>query len=226
MAFNILAFSVEYLVRCAFLLLALWLLAKIQRFQCKFLALLGSAALATGLDMIPLVGHYVAVPVLLFCLKKATREDYINVAFTVGISYALVFGMNLFLLGAMLGDLRWSARSSHKHEAVAQEEQPAEQPAAPGQAAKPEKIFLPMPATPVVQPKKPTVANGFALRGLSTGASNSTAIVFTGVKTYTIALGETFPMDTANGRVNVSLRKLTESSATLVVAGEPVELNR
>ncbi len=225
MAFNILAFSVEYLVRCAFLLLALWLLIKIQRLQCKFLGLLGSAALATGLDMIPLVGHYLAVPGLLFCLIKATREDYINVAFTVGISYALVFGMNLFLLGSLLGDLRWSARMPHKHEA----EPPAEQPptTTPGQAAKPQKIFLPvMNAPPVVEAKKPAVASGFALKGISTGASNATAIVYTGVKTYTIALGETFPMDTVNGRVNVSLRRIAEGSATLIVAGEPVELHR
>ena len=209
-----------------FLLLALWLLTKIQRFRYKFPALLGSAALATGLDMIPFVGHYLAVPVLLFCLRRATREGFTNVAFTVGISYALVFGMNLFLLGSLLGDLRWSARASHKHETVAQEE-PTQAPAGPpGQNAKPDKIFLPMPAQPVVQPKKPAVANGFSLKGISTGASNATAIVFTGVKTYTIALGETFPMDTANGRVSVSLRNITESSASLIVAGEPVELNR
>src|SRR5256885_13599730 len=106
---TILAHAVPYLIRTFFLLLALWLMVKIQKFQYNFPGLLGSAALASALDMIPYFGHFLAVPVLYICLLKVTREDLTGVVFTAGISYALVFAMNLFVLGSLTGSLRISA---------------------------------------------------------------------------------------------------------------------
>ena len=43
-----------------------------------------------------------AVGVLLFTMTKVTHSEYVDVAFTVFVRYALMFGMNLFLLGALL----------------------------------------------------------------------------------------------------------------------------
>src|SRR4051812_43394304 len=99
-----LAFGIEFLVQGLFLVIALWIMLKIQKLDYHFGKLVGAAALASGLDMIPYVGHYIAVGVLLFTMTKVTRSDYIDVVFTVAVGYALMFGMNLFLLGAMLGD--------------------------------------------------------------------------------------------------------------------------
>src|SRR6266478_5264883 len=87
-----LAYSIRFVISTAFLLLALWLMVKIQRFQYNFPGLLGAAALAGGLDMIPYVGHFLALPALYFCLIKVTREDMTGVVFTACIASKPGFG--------------------------------------------------------------------------------------------------------------------------------------
>jgi len=99
--------------------------------------LLGSAALATGLDQIlqMTLGHFIGiylasyistpivVTVLLLCLKKVTHAPYVDVVFTVAISYALLFGVNLFILESLMGDLRPSARNPDEFEVVTQQQE-------------------------------------------------------------------------------------------------------
>ena len=104
-------YGVKWVIETSFLLLALWCMVKIQKLQHTGPGLLAAAAVACAFDLIPYVGHYIAVPVLWVSLTKVTREDFTGVVFTTAISYALVFGMNLFLLGALMGDLRVSARA-------------------------------------------------------------------------------------------------------------------
>ena len=108
-----------------------------QRFEYNFLWLLGSAALATGLDQIlqltlgRFIGIYFAsyistpivVAVLLLCVKKVTHAPYIDVLFTAAISYALLFGVNLFILESLMGDLRPSARNPDEFEIVTQQQE-------------------------------------------------------------------------------------------------------
>src|SRR5262245_54602753 len=109
---TVLGFAIQFAIETGFLLLALWIMVKIQKFQFHFWGLLGSAAAASALDMIPYVGHYIAVPVLYICLLKVTREDFTGVVFTSAISYALVFAMNLFVLSSFMGDLRRDLHAS------------------------------------------------------------------------------------------------------------------
>src|SRR6185369_11996987 len=106
-----------------FLLVALLIMVKIQKIEFNFLGLLVAAALASALETViqnvgeAFLGIYLAstittvivCPILLICVAKATQAEGIDVVFTVGVGYALQFGMNLFLLGALLGDLRPSA---------------------------------------------------------------------------------------------------------------------
>src|SRR2546423_14224552 len=80
----ILAYGIPFLIKTVFLVLALWIMVKIQRFQYHFLGLLGAATLASALDMIPYFGHFIALPVLYLCLIKVTREDLTGVIFTAG----------------------------------------------------------------------------------------------------------------------------------------------
>ena len=143
---------IEFALQTAILLGLLWGMIKIQkldqRFAYNFLWLLGSAALATGLDMIPYAGHYLAVSALLLCIKKTTGAPYVDVLFTIAISYALMFGVNLFILGSLMGDLRPSARNSEEFEIVTQEQEIKEHPTAiktnlPAQKANP-----PAPSAP------------------------------------------------------------------------------
>jgi hypothetical protein len=132
---------IEFAIQTAILLGLLWGMIKIQkldqRFEYNFPGLLGSAALATGLDQIlqltvgRFLGIYFAsyittpivVTVLLLCLKKVTQAPYVDVVFTVAISYALLFGVNLFILGSLMGDLRPSARNSEEFEVVTQRQE-------------------------------------------------------------------------------------------------------
>ena len=113
---------VEFAVRTAILLGLLWLMIKLQKldrkFDYKFSGLLGMAALASGLDMIPYVGHPLAVLVLLVGVKKVIRADYVDAFFTVAIPCALVFVVSLFILSPVMGNL-WSAvKNTNKFEAV------------------------------------------------------------------------------------------------------------
>jgi hypothetical protein len=132
---------IEFALQTAILLGLLWGMIKIQKldqkFEYNFLWLLGSAALATGLDQIleMTLGHFIGislasyistpivVTVLLLCLKKVTHAPYVDVLFTVAISYALLFGVNLFILESLMSDLRPSARNPDEFEIVTQQQE-------------------------------------------------------------------------------------------------------
>jgi hypothetical protein len=167
---------VEFAVRAAILLGLLWLMIKLQKldrkFDYKFSGLLGAAALASGLDMIPCVGHPLAVPVLLVCVKKVIRADYVDAFFTIAIPYALVFVVSLFLLGPLLGNLRTRVENANKMEAVTPrqeiktEKQTASltnppalktNPPVPGMAANPAKPDLARPVAATASKTNPPV---------------------------------------------------------------------
>jgi hypothetical protein len=130
---------IEFALQTAILLGLLWGMIKIQKLDqhtaYRFLWLLGSAALATGLNQIleMTLGHFIGismasyistpivVAVLLLCLKKVTQAPYIDVLFIVAISYALLFGVSLFILDPLMGGLRPSARNPDESEIVAQQ---------------------------------------------------------------------------------------------------------
>jgi hypothetical protein len=234
---QIVFYAARFVVETGFLLLALWFMVRIQKFQYTFLGILGSAAAASGLDMIPYVGHYLAVPVLYFCLLKVTREDFTGVIFTSSISYALVFGMNLFLFSSMIGNLRVSATERHRPSFVSQntsDEEEADvefeapvmatpQTAAAQPPAVPTNSPAPKPATPAAK-KDP--AQGFSLKGITQSAKASMAMISSAGKTYTLAVGESATMETTDGKRIVTLDKVGESLVVLKVAGEQFELRR
>lgn len=132
---------IEFALQTVILLGLLWGMIKIQKldqkFEYKFLWLLGSAALATSLDQIleTTLAHFVGislasyistpivVTVLLLCIKKVTQAPYVDVLFTVAISYALLFGVNLFILGSLMDDLRPAARNPDEFEIVTQQQE-------------------------------------------------------------------------------------------------------
>jgi hypothetical protein len=165
---------IEFVLQTAILLGLLWGMIKIQKLDqhttYRFLGLLVAAVLATGLDMIPYAGHYLAVSALLLCIKKTTGAPYVDVLFTVAISYALMFGVNLFILGSLMGDLRPSARNSEEFEIVTQQQEikkeyqtaiktnlpvPKTNPPVPGAPANP--IKAAEKAAPKTNPPVPSV---------------------------------------------------------------------
>ncbi len=100
-----------YVGQTVFLTVALFIMLKLQSLQWNFPGLVGSAALACALDHVPYVGWELSGVVLLLCITKLigsrTATDAI---FTVGIAFAITFAFNMFVLTALIGDLRPSAR--------------------------------------------------------------------------------------------------------------------
>jgi len=227
---EIVGYSIRYLVSTGFLLLALWLMVKIQKFQYNFLGLLGSAALAGGLDMIPYVGHYLALPTLYLCLMKVTREDMTGAIFTAGISYALVFVMNLFLLGSLMGDLRPSFLQAREAEPKAQEateetetDVETNQSVAPRQAANAASVA---PDKAQAAPQSSLAPAGLTLRGVIKSSKNPMAMISSRGKTYTIAIGESIPLQGADKSAKATLETVEDSSVIVSIAGEKVVLKR
>jgi hypothetical protein len=262
---------IEFALQTAILLGLLWGMIKIQkldqRFEYNFLGLLGSAALATGLDQIlqMTLGHFIGiyfasyistpivVTVLLLCLKKVTHAPYVDVLFTVAISYALLFGVNLFILESLMGDLRPSARNSDEFEVVTQQQQEIKKehqtaiktnlpvpkanppaPSAPANSIKPAKGAAPKtnqpaqsaPTNSISQsPAKPVeaIAKYFAIKGVTRNAAKSAVTIQTGAKIYTVFLGETALMQTPDGPIPVRFNDLGEDWVVLEINGEPAK---
>ena len=104
---QIIGTAIHFGIQTVFLVAGLWIMIKLQKYDYNVLGLIGSAILASGVDMIPFAGHYLSVSVLLFCIRKVIVADsYTDTLFTVGIGYALMFCMNLFLIASLMGDLR------------------------------------------------------------------------------------------------------------------------
>src|ERR1039457_439552 len=92
---------IEYAARTAVLTLLLCGMVKIQKLNFFFPGLLVSAAIACALDTIPCFGHYLAVPILYLCIWKVTGASLMpDAVFTVVISYALMFAVNVLLFTA------------------------------------------------------------------------------------------------------------------------------
>src|SRR4051794_30865695 len=77
--------------RVILLAISLLILLRMQDLNYNLPGLIASAVLASGFDMIPFVGHYMAVSVLLLCVLKLTRAHFIDVRFTVVVSFAVMF---------------------------------------------------------------------------------------------------------------------------------------
>ena len=88
---------------------ALWIMLKVQHFDWSTPGLIGAAAVACALDRIPFVGWELSFVVLLFCVKALIHSrTFTDAIFSVAIAYAITFAVNMFLLTALVGDLRHS----------------------------------------------------------------------------------------------------------------------
>jgi hypothetical protein len=222
---TVLGYAIPFLIRTVFLLLALWVMVKLQKFQYNFPGLLGSAALASALDMVPYCGHFIAVPVLYGCLMKVTREDLTGVIFTGAIAYALVFVMNLFFIGSLVGGLLAFSIKSGSDKAMAREPEEEEQSVTnSNDLALTQKTNAQPLAAPSAKPK-PEVVRNLELKGVIKGA-NPMAMIFTAGKTHTLGVGESFLVETPRGKVKVRLEKVEDTLVVLNAAGEQVELHR
>jgi len=223
---NLPGLLIAFAVQTVVLLAALWIMIKLQKLNYNFLGLLGAAALASAISLIPLpfrIANLISCAVLLLCISKVTGAEFVDVRFTVGIGYALMFGMNLWLMGALMGDLRPSAREAENHpvtEEVEQEDetQKAPQAAAAGTnrtplAVKPQTVKSPEVALPPLSVKS-LIRNG-ARSSVTLQSENDSRIIF---------LGETEMVHTATGSLKVRFDGLTDQFVLLTVGEQQVKL--
>ena len=225
---NLTAVAIEFASQTAILFVLLWIMVKLQKLDqnvgYNFLKLLGVAAIASGLDLIPYFGHYVSVSALLLGVKTVTRSPYADVLFTVAISYALMFGVNLLIIGSLMGDLRPSAGTPREFEVTNRE--PAIKEDYPATA----KTNPPAPTT-AANPVKPNpaqlaegVAKLFSLKGVTRNAARSVVTIQAGAKTYSIFIGESAMVQTPDGPIPVRFSSLDEDWVMFEVGGEKVRL--
>jgi hypothetical protein len=217
---------IAFAVQTAFLLAALWIMIKLQKLNYNFLGLLGAAALASAICLIPLpfrISKIISCAVLLLCISKVTCAEFVDVKFTVGVSYALMFGVNVFLMGSLMGDLRPSAREAENHPVTEETEQDddtakAPQPAATSTnraplAVKPQTVNSPAKALPPLSVKS-LIRNG-AKSSVTLQSDNDSRILF---------LGDTELVHTAAGPLKVRFDGVTNEFVLLTVGEQQVKL--
>ncbi|MBU6410295.1 MAG: hypothetical protein KGR98_07900 [Verrucomicrobia bacterium] len=222
---ELLFWSLAFLFHSIILLALLWIMIKLQKFEYNWPGLIGSAFLAGGLDLIPYAGHFAAVILLYLCIWKMTQTTlFPDAAFTVFIAYALMFCVNLFLLGAMLGDLRPDLHPADNGDTV---RRPV--PAMPAHplvaAAVPSDARPPKAATNALPPKPGAlIVKNFSVKSLISNGSNSLLVLDTGAETYTLAMGEQMTMRTPTGTGMVRFDGFGTNSVTLDVDGQTLKI--
>jgi hypothetical protein len=215
--------AAEFLIHGTILLVLLWIMIKLQKLDFNFLGLLGSAALGSGLDMIPHFGHYLAVPVLYLCVWKATRSNiFPEAAFTVVIAYAVMFCLNLFVLGALIGNLRPADKGMNETE------KPVPKLVATTNSIVRTnvmgKVFVaaPVSSTNFIAAEK--IVRKFTIKGVTRNADQSSVTLQSGKKVYTIFLGESDVVQTDDGQISVRFTDLGDDWAALTLKGAEVRV--
>jgi hypothetical protein len=241
--FGPMSLTTKFVPQTVILFALVWIMIKLQKldqnFKFHFLKLLGVVVLASALDMIPRVGIELSCTALWMGIKYVTRSPYIDALFTAFISSMLLFAVNLFILGSLMGNLRPSARHAGspgrlehtprvqtvktEPETVAKTNTPAPTATAnPAPTAAP--AVAPNPAPQVSAKPAQAGASHFTIKGITRNGAKSVVIINTGARTYTLFLGDSFNMQTAAGVSSVQFENLDEDWVTLNVDGKPVKL--
>lgn len=205
---------VAFVIRFVLLMVGLLIMVKIQNFDFTWLPLIGSAVLASALDLIPLVGHFIAVPVLYLCVWKCVRCDsYKDATFTVGLSYALVRS-STWILAAYLPSGNLHSLAAHNNfdgdtnfMAIAQTQSTNQLPQ--------------MDPPPAEETSK--INTDISVSGISRMANNTMVTIQSGRKTYSLSLGEGTTISTDKGSVRVHFLEASANDVTLDVDGQKMK---
>ena len=244
---------VEFVFQSAILTGLIWILTKIQkmdqRFEYKFIWLAGAAAASTALNIIlevtlvPFLGidleSYIAVPIvtltLFLLIKKATGAEPIDILFTIVISEGIMFCVNLFILGSLMGDLRPSARDvditdaeppgQHQDAVIAPHPATIVKPSAPAPVpANRPSPAIPAAVTPAPEVPKPVAVDKyFSIKGVTRNGANSMILLKAAGKTHSLYLGDETQVETPEGPVSVRFSSVESNSVTLDISGTPTK---
>jgi hypothetical protein len=223
----IITFGVRFVLLMGFLRMMI----HFQKLNFTWLPLLGAAFLAAGLDMVPLIGHYIAVPVLYVCIWKITNcEMYPDAVFTVALSYALTFMMTLIFLSyapvpkfhtASTQDYNFDDLTNAPAPAVAVV-QPTNQVADTAVTPAPANPSAPEPATPPDNNDN-KIATDISIKGVSGGGNNALVTIQYRKKDYIISLGEGVTISTDAGLASVRFLEIDGDAVKLAVNGQTVK---
>lgn len=246
----LLPIGLAFIFRFILLTAALWTMLKMQDLPYHVLGVLASSALASAFDMIPIVGHPAAIAALTLCVLRLTRSHLVDVRFTVIVSYAILFLMQMLVFSALpdkvtaaartkvLGALQQPGDTDPTDEVTGRG--PAGAADQPSQILKTKDVLKltdgseapatsapPVAPAPVAAPAKANanVTRDFALKGVFNNSRDSQVIFDSGSKTYTISYGESLDVETPHGHATVRLEKVTDSSAVLNVEGQRLTLS-
>jgi hypothetical protein len=210
----------------------LWVMIKIQKIQYSGLGLLASSAAAVLTSRIPVVGSYASYAVLLLCLWKTTRANLApDLLFTVAIAGALMFCVDLWALGLVMGKLGFDQERTLLAEAAEPAPVEAESVETGAQAAPPqtptgmkEERETPVPPEPVVQRMK-VHPLGIVVKGIAYSPTHSLAMLQADKRIFTVCPGEGFVFSARHERMEVRCRAITRSTVLIELNGkERVEL--
>jgi hypothetical protein len=215
MILEIVGYGIEGFVRFVLYSFILWIMIKIQKFNYNWPGLLLVSGASIAISYIPWVGPYLAYPVLIFGLRSVTGADIApDIIFTVGITRAVMFCVNLFIIGALMGDLRpdlnASARTDGEEAEMAEVEDEEEEESAPQKEAG--------PSYTLANSKHPK-AKDLTLRGISINSSRAMAIVGAGRNFHTVSTGECFKVQSGNISTTVRCDEITKSFVLLTLDG-------
>jgi len=241
--YHVLIWFLGFATQTVILFALVWIMIKLQKldqnFKFHFLKLLGVVTLASVLETLPFVGIELSGTALWMGIKYVTRSPFIDALFTAFISSMLLFAVNMFILGSLMGDLRPSARHAGnpvrlehatrvqtvktEPETIAKTNPPA--PVAnPNPAPAAVSTATPNSAPQVSAKPAPVDASHFTIKGITRNGTKSMVIINTGTKTHTLFLGDSFDLQTAAGVSSVQFESLDEDWVTLNVDGYPVKL--
>jgi hypothetical protein len=216
-----------------------WIMIKIQKMNYSVLGLFASTAASILVSFIPVVGPYLACAVLVFALWKCTKADIApDVIFTVAVSNALLFCFNLFLFGALMGDLRPDLQESETTNepcspfaATAQAAAKLSQTVVSAVSNRMEQASGQLPESAPVKISARTKPSGGApdpgvlsLKGISLQSTNTTAIIVCNQRVLSMVAGESALVRTPAGSTTLRCEEISETAAVVRLGSQRVVL--
>lgn len=199
----------------------LWGMIRIQKLNYNLPGLFASSLLAIVVSNLPFVGSYLSYAVLVICLWKCTGADIApDVLFTVGISGALMFCFNLFVIGALMGDIKpdlsanarddWSIAAFPDTDSGDADEMEESDGEAEGELSPPTAV-----SNSTAKPPTSSVSTVLRLKGVTLNSLRPSAMVFDGARVHTIFAGSDFSTDVGNGRVRYHCEQISKNGVVI-----------
>jgi len=208
----------------------LWGMIKIQKLNYNVLGLFGSSLAATLVAFIPYGGSYLSYVVLVICLWKCTGAEIApDIIFTVGISGALMFCVNLFVIGALMGDIRpdFAANARGDSEQTEMAGDAEDDSDESDETEETNAVAKPAGLAPVVNPAPLKTGDGsLVLKGVTFNANRPLVMIAGGGRVHTVTTGETFTVTLPKSKTKWRCVQVTKTSAVVKSEqGEQFELH-